>query len=302
MGSASSKGAENDPVAPLSLSIRVYDVRGRRLRHSLVGHGREINDLAVSPADPSILASVSVDLTVRFWSLRSEHQSQPCVLICSGDGHREGLLALSFHQSGRYLLTGGMDHAVKLWQIPDDIGEGAPNDHPPTVHFPHFTTKDVHHNVVDCITWYGDLVLSKAAEECKIVLWLIEGFAAQEVPPFRAPTDSSAYSTTSAFGGSYQRLLQFDTPNTPSFYMRFSLSTSSHILAIGDINGKVMYWSLQDLEGDLTSSMQSNRTDRTDGATSTLDGSHKKAKHKRGGYRKGVARPTGRKDTTVPSD
>ena len=55
---------------------------------------QDINDLAVSPLSPSILASASLDYSVRFWSLDPKHQKQPCILICGGEGHREGLLSL----------------------------------------------------------------------------------------------------------------------------------------------------------------------------------------------------------------
>ena len=55
---------------------------------------QEINDLAVSPLSPEILASASMDYTVRFWNLNPKHRDQPCTLICGGEGHKEGLLTL----------------------------------------------------------------------------------------------------------------------------------------------------------------------------------------------------------------
>lgn len=55
---------------------------------------QDIEDLAVSPLSPSILASVSMDHSVRFWSLDSAHEKQPCMLICAGEGHKEGILTM----------------------------------------------------------------------------------------------------------------------------------------------------------------------------------------------------------------
>lgn len=55
---------------------------------------QDIEDMAVSPLSPSILASVSMDHSVRFWSLDPAHEKQPCMLICAGEGHKEGILTM----------------------------------------------------------------------------------------------------------------------------------------------------------------------------------------------------------------
>ncbi|KAI9837390.1 MAG: hypothetical protein M1838_004836 [Thelocarpon superellum] len=102
--------------------------------------------------------------------------------------------------------------------------------------------------------FHGDLMLSKCARESMIVLWRIEGFSSTVSPPApdAAPSTYEPADTRSAFGGRYQRLLQFAMPNTGIFYMRFSLFGQPHqhpILAMGDESGKVLMWDLQKLEG-----------------------------------------------------
>lgn len=92
-------------------------------------------DIATHPCDQDIIASVSADSTARLWSIDPALRSQPCVLICAGNGHKETILTLvcdihipvqfnircswqdylkAFHASGRYLLTGGMDRLINL--------------------------------------------------------------------------------------------------------------------------------------------------------------------------------------------
>ena len=43
---------------------------------------------------PTILESASMDHSVRLWSLDPKYEKQPCMLICAGEGHKEGLLTL----------------------------------------------------------------------------------------------------------------------------------------------------------------------------------------------------------------
>lgn len=55
---------------------------------------QSINDLAVSPIDPTILASCSIDRSVRIWSLDRKHQEKPLAAICFGQGHNDQVLTL----------------------------------------------------------------------------------------------------------------------------------------------------------------------------------------------------------------
>jgi polycomb protein EED len=56
--------------------------------------------MAVSPLSPDIIASASMDLSVRIWSLDPKYEKQPCMAICGGEGHKEGLLTLVSKERG----------------------------------------------------------------------------------------------------------------------------------------------------------------------------------------------------------
>jgi polycomb protein EED len=258
-------------------NIKVLNVITGKLTHTLIGHGHDINDLAISPINTSLLASASMDHTIRLWSLDPAHATHPCVLILAGHGHREGLLTLSFHPSGRYILSGGFDHAICLWTLPTPTPVSSPSspDAIPQIHYPHFITTAIHSNFVDCVSFFSptphnptattssDLILSRAAEEHTIVLWSITGFSARNPPPppSSAPATHSFRETRSAFAPpdqpQYKRLLTFDAPNSSPFYMRFSLlqSLTHHpILAFGNGNSKILFWDLRRLEAQPTAS------------------------------------------------
>lgn len=230
--------------------IKVLNVKTGKVVRTLSGHGDEIMEILLSPCSQRLLASASADSTVRIWSLDPEHARQPCALICAGEGHRETILSIAFHASGRYLLSGGMDHIVNLWVLPDlPDEETTGTDKPITLMYPHFSTSMVHSNYIDCLAFHGDLILSKAAKEGKIVLWTIQNFTSRLPPPpaHKAPTTHEWRETRSAFGGSFERLLQFSIPDTEPFFMRFGYFARPGLdpcLAMGSTNGKVVMWNL----------------------------------------------------------
>lgn len=181
----------------------------------------------------------------------------------------------AFHHTGRYLLSGGLDCIINLWALPELPDENSGTDKVTLLHYPHFSTSAVHSNFVDwcavlpglicaaiqiagetdihSVAFHDDLILSKCAMECKIVLWRIEGFSSSDPVPSSdaAPSTHKFRETRSAFGGGYMRLLQFESQDTTPFYMRFSLFSQpfkAPILAIGNEKSKVFFWDLLSLE------------------------------------------------------
>jgi polycomb protein EED len=283
-------------VAGPSGLIKVLNALTGELVTTLLGHGAEVNDLATHPVYPWILASASGDHSIRVWDLRRriELGENSCLIICGhGHGHKEPVLTCAWHSSGRYLISGGQDHMVCVWTIPDLSPESvffhpcenpaeAPRSSAETrvIHYPHFVTSAIHSNYVDCVAFYGDLILSKAADENKIVLWMIIGFNSKAAAPLpdSAPGAGTFQDTRSGFlvegacgeGANkkplheysqplaiplYTRLLEFQVPFSELFYMRFSLLMPSRayphlhpVLAIGNTKAKVFFWDLMGLE------------------------------------------------------
>ncbi|KAH6660693.1 WD40-repeat-containing domain protein [Truncatella angustata] len=265
-------------VAGWDAKIKIYDVISGTLVKTLVGHGAEINDLATCPNNPSILASASQDTTVRIWSLDSSDEDQPCLAILGGEGHSSGLLATAFHNSGRYVLSAGHDNCVCMWTLPDlSDRPRTRNPLPPViVHYPHFFTSEVHSGIVDCVAFYGDMILSRACHEDVIVLWRIEGFSSKNPPP--SPSDAPTTSDTerltrSAFvpvtvsaAPQYTRMIQFHTPGSGhQFYMRFKLyhDTGKHpVLAFCNAHSNVFFWDLARITAFHEFVTELNRPDR----------------------------------------
>lgn len=248
--------------------IRILDIESGEAVRSIPGHGKGINDLAISPLSTDLLASCSEDYTIRLWNLHPKYQDQPCVAMFCGEGHRQPILALRLHPNGRWMLSGGLDTAVCLWAVPsleelersnDDSNE---RKEPKIIYYPHFHSTEVHHNYVDCVQFYGDLIISKASrvqndkQSNEILLWKIDGFDPNDPPPSAPPIPSPDVHTRSSFPHSsrstgFQRLLTFQMPHSDRFYFRFGLlhtPAMRPILCMGNQESKYFFWDLQKLE------------------------------------------------------
>lgn len=185
--------------------IQVVDAFTGYTVHTLVGHGiGTVNELTTHPKYPWIIASCSMDSSVRIWDLRRAHDStaSSCVIICGhGFGHSDGLLSICWHDTGRYLLSSGFDQKICVWTLPDlhadaEFWKGISkenrkrsSDEVRIIYYPHFVTTALHLNYVDRVAWYGDLVLSKGVspdgkqKDDRIILWAITGFNSDLEPP-----------------------------------------------------------------------------------------------------------------------
>jgi len=76
----------------------------------LNGHTREVSSLAISP-DGKLLASGSVDLTVRLWDPASKQSTATL------EGHDGEIRALAFSPDSKLLASGEMYKKVKIWDV-----------------------------------------------------------------------------------------------------------------------------------------------------------------------------------------
>ncbi|KAM3511672.1 hypothetical protein MY11210_004689 [Beauveria gryllotalpidicola] len=215
------------------------------------------------------------DAKVKIYDVRT------CTLVNCFAGHGG-----AFHATGRYLVSGGHDQVINLWTMPDLPTE--PVVKPLQVHYPHFSTSAVHSGIVDCVSFCGDCILSRACHDNVIVLWRIEGFSSEGPPPPQsdAPTAQAVVptslddqsrltrsyfvpATTPECPSQYTRLLEFHTPNCgPQFFMRFGLHHvpgQNPVLAFCNAGGNILFWDLHRLSvyHDVMLALHDPRRDRT---------------------------------------
>ncbi|GBC10046.1 hypothetical protein RclHR1_00930024 [Rhizophagus clarus] len=231
----------------------------------------EINEIKFHPRDPSLIFSASKDDSIRLWNL----ETMKTIVIFGGEnGHREPVLSIDVHLTGDFLVSSGMDHAIKIWTLCTPVmkhaietsflNSSSSSSRPPssqekccsshgasskkvTVHYPIFTTTQLHNNYVDCVRWYGDLLLSRCAADAKIMLWKPD----VELIPF----DKSSV-TTVVVGGpaapskqqaSFNIICELEFSHCDIWFLRFGMSYDYRMLATGNQAGQIYLWDLHDV-------------------------------------------------------
>lgn len=218
--------------------VRVIDCASGALVRNLVGHGGPVNALATHPKNPTIIASASVDLSVRMWSVNT---GVTIAIFAGSLGHRNGVLSLDFHSDftsdgGVRLITGAMDNAVKVWATPplkstieratkwkSNLSEFQTM----VIDTPMFTSNRVHEDYVDSVGWIGDVAASKSVDG-KVKLWVPD----------------SPNGISYARGTQFRLIYQLPVENANLWWIKFGISSSRNIMACGNMRGAVVAWRL----------------------------------------------------------
>ena len=254
--------------------VRVIDATNERVFRDMRGHGNSVNDIRPHPFAPYLLLSASKDASCRLWNV----DNGVCVCVFGGSGgHRNEALTVDFKLTdprgidGRpvqdiVFASGAMDNQVKVWSTagythlvarsetcgdePDDA-QRFPTAH---VQTPLFSSFRVHDNYVDCVRWFGDLLLSKSVDQA-VTVWQPE-YAEANGPaepgsepgargdgggrsPRRAPAVGDG-----KVGSSFRVLQRCAVKHADIWFLRFSLDVASGTLACGNRTGNVYLWKI----------------------------------------------------------
>ncbi|BES91710.1 WD domain, G-beta repeat [Nesidiocoris tenuis] len=219
--------------------VRVIPLAEHYHSRNITGHGQAINELKFIPNEPNMLVSASKDHSVRLWNIKTG----VCVAIFGGaEGHRDEVLSVDLTFDGDKMITSGMDHSLMIWRLDKDYIEDAiaasykfcasrSRRAFPTVceHFPDWTTRNVHRNYIDCVLWFGRMVLSKSTEN-NIILWQ-PGKIGSEEKEINRNDDCSI-------------VRKFGLQGCDIWFVKFTFEYNRKLLAVGNKVGKVFVWDL----------------------------------------------------------
>lgn len=227
--------------------IRIISIKHMTCIKTLRGHGNSINELKTHPKDQNLILSASKDHSIRLWNIYTE----TCVAIFSGiEGHRDEVLSADFHLSTTFIISAGMDHALKIWRLDSPKMKRAIKDsyyydyrtrQPFKIAkdtFPVFTTRNIHRNYVDSVSWYGNFVLSKSCENA-IVLWKPGKLEKVEDIELSMMNNYSTDQTATV-------LHKFECSNNDIWFIRLSLDERKRFLSVGNLIGVVYVWKLDE--------------------------------------------------------
>ncbi len=124
----------------------------------LKGHKSSIEDIIWSPVQAHVLASCSVDKSIRFWDLRVEKNSAPIVI---DSAHESDVNCISWNPFCDFMIaSGGDDHAFKVWDI-RYISNGP------------ISNIQWHKGPITALSWdpYEDSQLAVSSEDNRLSIW-----------------------------------------------------------------------------------------------------------------------------------
>lgn len=221
---------------------------------------------------------MSKDHALRLWNIRNDqciaifggvegHRDEVLSAVSScyslvkkSDGLKDVVhnVFQDFDLEGKRIISCGMDHSLKLWRLDTEALEsaiknsyvfnsasssnGSTTCRPfATVqeNFPHFSTRDIHRNYVDCVRWLGDFILSKVTNLLTKVSggcnWRFLQSCENTIVCWKPGRLLSNNSTTPggikmAANGGVTVLHRFDYKECDIWFMRFSLDSWNKVI------------------------------------------------------------------------
>ncbi|KAJ1562795.1 WD repeat-containing protein 24 [Nowakowskiella sp. JEL0078] len=97
-------------------SMKLWDLRDKKVaRHSLTGKGESVRDIMFSPTNPYEFVSAFDNGSIQTWDIRNT-----AGYVTKWSAHNSLVISVDWHPNGRYLVSGGRDKIIKVWDMSTD--------------------------------------------------------------------------------------------------------------------------------------------------------------------------------------
>ncbi|PRP80921.1 WD repeat domain 23 [Planoprotostelium fungivorum] len=98
--------------------IYIYNLERREVEMRIEGHRDDINTVTYAEEDNSnLIITGSDDRLCRVWDRRTMSDQRRTTAVGNFSGHSSGITHVSSKGDGRYFISNGKDHSLKLWDI-----------------------------------------------------------------------------------------------------------------------------------------------------------------------------------------
>ena len=128
----------------------------------LIGHTDSVEDLQWSPTEQHMLASCSVDKSIRVWDIRAKPSSS---MITVENAHESDINVIAWNRKeAAFLLSGGDDGAIKTWDLRQFGKAKAPQS---------IATFKQHIAPITSLEWHpsDSTVFGSSGDDNQIILW-----------------------------------------------------------------------------------------------------------------------------------
>ncbi|CAF4035027.1 unnamed protein product, partial [Adineta steineri] len=161
--------------------VRILDVH-RKSQHTALLQTGAINHLTFAKAKPNLLCTASKNFTITLWDVLSSM----CLVVFHGpNGHTDQVLCVDINDQCTMLASASMDRSVFVWSLTSDkireqidLAENPIHEqkrrlikaYPVAFADIEAKAKTLHSHYVDNVQWYGDVLLSRSADNT-FCLW-----------------------------------------------------------------------------------------------------------------------------------
>ena len=94
----------------ITASLTLPHTAVAQTEHTLFKHGSNVQTVAYSPVNPSLIASAGDNGEIKLWNLRND-------TVVTLGRHDDTVNSIAFSPDGKLLASGGDDHVLKLWNV-----------------------------------------------------------------------------------------------------------------------------------------------------------------------------------------